>query len=410
MIEKIKVFFYLNNLFAQMLFFSVFAFMGLSYSGSDQNNVYISYLIISSFITYFISFDRILRRKKNKSILYLLLFVIGLVIISGIFKIEYAFVKTQLALVILMVIPAIFAGNYMASTINRAIPTKILFYFSLIVVFGVIRTLPSLLSVSVTELFEIFGGGQYQALSYFCSFAGLVLFSENLKRTKYYSLSFFCNIIFIAILFIGVVLSGGRGGLIVLIFGSIFVAFYNGGVRLVSKFILVALVMLTSFFVFSNGLYSYTDRIDQSIARLFSFISSKGIDMDGSSNRDEFYLNALILIKQNLIFGLGFFGTVDLLGDYYPHNLFLEVLLQGGIIYLLITILILVIFFYRLYLILKRRKNEDVILITVIYSFIMLMFSNSYIQEPVFWFSISYVFSYPLYTNLQKDENTGFNC
>lgn len=407
--EALKVFFYLNHLFAQMVFFSLFALLGLSYTGSGQSLGYTLFLICSGAITYLISLDIVLRRKFVSKTTLILVVLALIILIYGIFFFNNEFVKSQLTLLIVLVVPSIFGGYFMSSISNKAIFEKILTTFSFLVVLGVLRTLPTLLNVSVIELLDVYGGGQYQALSYFCAFSSLVLFSRVLNLTQSGLVVRLFYTVSIIVLVIGVVLSGGRGGLVLVFVGGVALLLHHGGIALMGKSLLFLGVLTSLFLMFFTSSEMFSDRIDESFSRLFSFISSDGIDMEGSSNRDEFYLNAVKIIKQHLIIGLGFFGTVSYYGSYYPHNLFLEILLQGGILYLVFAVLVLVVFFYRLKRILKRDKAESMVLIIALYAFVMLMFSSSYIQEPTLWFALSYVFSFSLKRKEVFRENPSIN-
>jgi O-antigen ligase len=203
-------------------------------------------------------------------------------------------------------------------------------------------------------------------------------------------------IFILSVLFSGVILSAGRGGLMVVLVGLvIFIIRKKGFVKFLkylfwSLFIICVLSYLTS----KLDLF-FSERLDKSFDRLFSFISSDGINMEGTSNRNDFYGIAIAKISESLIYGYGIFGLVDTLGEYYPHNIFLEILLQGGLIYLFVFIIVMITFILKLYKLIKINKNEDIILIPIIYSFVMLLFSSSYLQEPFFWFSLTYVFSHP---------------
>ena len=76
------------------------------------------------------------------------------------------------------------------------------------------------------------------------------------------------------------------------------------------------------------------------------------------------------------------------------HNIFLDILVQGGIILMILFLFVMFSFFKKLHKILKYDSKSNVILIFVIYSFTLLLFSGTYLQDPFFWFSLAYVFNY----------------
>lgn len=400
--SNLKVFFYIHHLFAPMLFFSVYAILGWNYIESGQNIIYSGYLVLSSLITYTIFLDEILRRKfLSKTVMILLLFAVS-ICLSGLFYLEFEFVKAQLSLLVVMVIPSIFGGHFLANMVNKVLLKKMLIIFSVLVVLGVLRVLPTLLNVSVIELLDVYGGGQYQALSYFCAFSALVLFSRLLEHSNRRYWLKIITLLSIIVLLFGIILSGGRGGLLVVIVGSLLLIKYKLGFNFFRKHFWVAISVFILILPLGSSFDFFSDRLDESYNRLFSFVSSEGINMEGSSNRDDFYSSSLKLFNDRPVFGYGFFGTVKHLGNFYPHNLFLELLLHGGISLLVVSVFVLFVFISKLNQILKVRRDEEVILIVVVYVFLMLMVSSSYLQEPGFWFSLSYVFSYPSIVKIEQ--------
>ena len=124
------------------------------------------------------------------------------------------------------------------------------------------------------------------------------------------------------------------------------------------------------------------------------YIDSSGINMDGTSNRGMFYEKALNIFSENILFGHGIFRYTIRAGEFYAHNIFLDILVQGGIILMILFLFLLLCFFNKLRKILKYDSKSNLILIFVIYSFTQLLFTGIYLQDTFFWFSLAYVFSY----------------
>lgn len=405
MFKKIKILVYSNILVCQILFFSLFAILGLTYQGSGESNIYTLYLVVSASLAYFLFFLELVKRVTFKPVL-VTIFTIPIIFLFFIFLApDHSFVKTQANLFFVLVLPAAFVG-YIAARSNKLNLINKGFLFSGIVVFvGVLRTLPKLISSSVIDLMDVFGGGQYQAFSYFCAFSFLTFLRYFLNKDSLKLWQYWGYIFILLILVVGVVLSGGRGGLVVVLVGTIvFIIRKKGFLKFTKYFVLTGLIIFLSLYFASKSNFFFSERITESFDRLFSFISSDGINMEGTSNRDDFYGIAISKISESLIFGYGIFGLVDSLGEYYPHNIFLEILLQGGIIYLIIFLVILIVFFLKLFRLIRVKRDEDVILIPTIYSVVLLLFSSSYLQEPFFWFALAYVFSYP-FNNLKNKKN-----
>ncbi len=407
MLKKFKILVYSNILICQILFFSVFAILGITYQGSSESNVYTIYLVISSFLAYFYFFRELINRITFKPVLATIIIIPFIFLFFILISPEHNFVRTQANLFFVLVLPSALVGYMVARTNKLNLINKGFLFSGAVVCIGVIRILPRLLGSSVIDLMDVFGGGQYQAFSYFCAFSFLTFFRDFTNKNK---IKLWQNFLFIFILFLlfsGVVLSGGRGGLLVVLVGLVVFIIRKKGFFLFMKYLFVFSLITTTIFYFAikSGFF-FSDRLIESYDRLFSFISSDGINMEGTSNRDDFYGIAISKISDRLLLGYGIFGLVDSLGEYYPHNIFLEILLQGGIVYLIIFIVIMINFFLKLFRLIKLRENEDIILIPTIYSFVLLLFSSSYLQEPFFWFSVSYVFSYPYHRlNYTKNEN-----
>lgn len=387
-----------NLLLSQTFFFSLFAILGLKYQGSEESNLYAYYLITSSFFVYVIFFLEITSKKIIKpSVLYLF----GFSIILILFKIiapTHGFVTNQTNLFFVLVLPSAFVGYLAACSGQLPFINKSFVFLSIVVFIAVLRILPKLYSSSVIDLMDIFGGGQYQAFSYYCAFSYLTIFHQLIKKSYSNRKILLLLVVILLVLFTGVFLSGGRGGLLVVLLGTIILTIREKGfLRLIKYFLFISCFLYALYVTSYNLNFFFSDRIVESFDRIFSFISLEGIDMDGTSNRDYFYSLAISMIKRNIFFGYGFFGLVGSLGDYYPHNIFLELLLQGGLFFLIFFIFLGISFVYKLRRLIRLKKDEDFILIPIIYCSVLLMFSSSYLIEPLFWFSLTYVFSFPHY-------------
>lgn len=409
MFKKVKILVYSNILLSQILFFSLFAVLGLTYQGSGESSIYTLYLVASSFLTYLLFFWELIERGTFKPTL-VTIFTIPIIFLFFVFLApRHSFVQSQSNLFFVLVLPASFVGYLAARTNKLDLINKGFIFAASIVFIGVLRTLPKLVGSSVIELMDVFGGGQYQAFSYFCAFSFLTILRHFFNQHYLKLWRYLMYIFELLVLFSGVILSGGRGGLMVVLVGLVIFIIRKKGYLVFMKYLFIFSLIVTglSFFAIKSGFF-FSDRLIESYDRLFSFISSDGINMEGTSNRDDFYGLAISKISDRLLLGYGIFGLVDSLGEYYPHNIFLEILLQGGIVYLIIFFVIMINFFYKLFRLIKSRENEDIILIPTIYSFVLLLFSSSYLQEPFFWFSLSYVFSYPYY-RLNHINNENFN-
>jgi len=396
MLKKLKIIVYSNILLSQTLFFSLYAILGLTYQGRGESSAYTLYLVVSSFLAYFLFFQELIKRSTFKPVLIAIFLAPIILLLFVILAPQHDFVRTQTNLFFVLVMPAALVGYIVARSNKLDLINKAFVFGAYVVFFAVLRVLPRLISLPVIELMDVFGGGQYQAFSYFCAFSFLTFLRHFLNKNDL-KLWQSCGYLFmLLVLFSGVILSGGRGGLVVVFAGLVTFIIRKKGLLKFLKYLIFGLIVAYILIYLAIELnFSFSDRLSESFDRLFSFISSDGINMEGTSNRDDFYGIAIKNINESLIFGYGIFGLVGSLGEYYPHNIFLEILLQGGIVYLIVFLIIMCCFFYKLAILIKLKRADDIILIPTIYSVVLLLFSSSYLQEPFFWFSLSYVFSYP---------------
>lgn len=374
--------------------------MGIKHLGSEDSSLYLYVLLSSSLLAYFFLFVDFVRVKKIKksALVFILIpfFVFAAYLVGGSFN---EFANKTIALYFLIVVPSMLAGYVITRDNQTNDLVKGFLIVSVLIFLGLIRSFSELLSSSVIDLLTVFGGGQYQALSYFAAFGYSTFLAYFFFYTKYkFNSILFPAISVLTIFIVGIILSGGRGGLIVVFVVSIIFILKKFGVK---KFIVttgIAILLLILFYQFILlSEFENKDRILQSFERLFSFISNDGIDMSQTSNREEFYARSISFISDSLLFGYGIFGYINYTGEFYSHNIILDILLHGGIIYLILWLCFFSYFFFKSFIILKYRAKEILFLVPTICSFSLLLFSGTYLQEGMFWFSISFVYNYKLY-------------
>ena len=191
----------------------------------------------------------------------------------------------------------------------------------------------------------------------------------------------------------GVLISGGRGGFILVVNASLLLLWLKMKDK---KDSLLLVLLIIIFFLISSLVLlpkiMKNDLFINSSNRVFSYITSNGIDMTETSERDQVYHEAIELIKERPLTGFGFFGYYDY--TFFPHNFFLETLLNWGIFFLLFVLYMALLFLHKLSMIIKHEPSNLFALAIFIYPFTNLMFSGTYMSTPLFWFGISYVFVY----------------
>lgn len=381
------------QLTSPFLFFSFLAILGREYEGKEGSSVYTLFLIVVNMLSIlvFLVNARRVHEIQTKFYWFVMLPII-MILFSFLAGPWNEFAISQASLFVVLCLPAILSA---LMTVKFNLFSEILSFLqisALIVSVSVVCILPILMKSSVIDLMSIYGGGQYQFLSYSCSFSFLVLLYSLLEReTRKKGIKSFIRLLVyygsLLVLIGGIFLSGGRGGMLVAVCGSAVLIVRRRGFIFLLVYIIRGLFILTLLVLFFfKGIVDF-ERLIESSNRLFSFISNEGLDFSGSSNRDTFYLVALEYIGKKWFLGFGLFGISIHLGSYYPHNFFLEVMLQFGIVGLTSVIVIILFYGRRLLRIIKKRTSKGLLILSSIYILVLLMVSSSYLIEPMFWYT-----------------------
>lgn len=189
--------------------------------------------------------------------------------------------------------------------------------------------------------------------------------------------------------------AGGRGAFITILVGLLFNAdlLKKFNPRLLYKILAISTVILVLVGYSLAKLDSdYWDLLTNNFDRIFQLVNADVDASTATSGRDEIYQEAFGLFCESPVYGYGLFSYMKLI--MHPHNIVLEILLQGGLILLTVFCII---FLQALGKFRKiKRIDDSQILLTpfVIYPFTQLLFSASYTFVPLFWFSLSYVYNY----------------
>lgn len=385
---------------------------GYAYLGSENSNSYTLFcacMFILSFILYFKNsiFERKIRFKE------ILVLFIG-VIILALAGLEYILSQTINSRYMMTVlyfvcfsISSIFVGLY---CVEKNIVPRLVKYFDVyniiafIVLFSIVIN-----NFTKNAYFQSSGAFNYQSISYILGFTGginfyLIFYGEKYPRFKFAQTKIFST--FQILLFIGqfiaCLLTGGRGGFILFVIYIVFTLIkivQKKQLKKMPKLMLTILIIIFSFFVLSN-IFISNSLFENSIDRITSFISpSGGINWEGTSGRNIVYSEAITMIFKKPLMGYGFWGYISTpfgIKWGYPHNFFLEVLLQGGVLYFLFSLLILIICIYKMKKIIIFNSNYEFLLILAIYPIVNLMMSGTYVTYSLFWFvtTILLTFSY----------------
>ena len=394
-------------LFWGMLFFSICSIIGIRYGVDDTPPFYsVGVIVLVGFSI--IALGRSIFSVIRENFLFTAIFPL---FITLCFLYDSSYSQSSLiqfyVYYVAFCIPASYIGSYLAHHGGIAQFGKWLDIVMIICSLGVIRALPSIIYDSVITI----GGASYQRLAYMSGFAFCInicgiFIGDRYKRFSFMQSPFgkVTSLVLLLVQLIGCFYSGGRGGFVYLVITSVFLFIYSRR----SRNILVIIVFLLLLFILSTQFKGtiFYDVIGVRMERTFNFITEGGaID---TQNRNDIWNNSLSLISNNdSIFGYGLFEYYSLMrrtiDQPYAHNLFLELLLQGGILYFVFWVFILFHFVKRIVHILKKSSAQALIIPIAFYTFIELMFSNTYLRAGLMWFSLSYIFSY---YKLLKNRNS----
>ncbi len=380
-------------------FFAVFGALGFEYKGSAQSGSYIAFIAITSALIYaaaahFFMARRIVALSQLVTMTLPLIFL-------GIYTLDGALGRTQASsanhfvLALTLACPAAMAGMLCA---EKRVRERLGYAVEpLMLVSTLAVTIAALGTLSGTALSRGVGGATYQTASYL----GALAFNLNLyyllfgrtgtrplySRTKAYWL--FCAVL-IPVQITAVLLSGGRGGFVLVAVGGVVqlvLARRTFGGKAIGRVLPAVLVLLPL------GIWGLPRLLSSPVAgpivnRVFAYVGNGGVDWSGTSGRDVVYGEAVAAIENGGPFGYGLFSWGI---DYYPHNLLLELLLNGGILYAASSAILLVAFVLRAVRLPHSDPSAGVILPLSLYPLSMLQFSGTYMTTGPLWFFLAFM-------------------
>lgn len=393
---------YLIVLFAAPFFFSITAILGLGYYGEAGDNTYRFYCIACFLIGIFTFLSNYIHQNHPPRN-FISILIITIFVVVGALS-DYTSDKSWLCLVAFC-LPSTFIGIYYANRRSVIEMEKWLDVVALII------TIALPIMVYRLNVIRFEGGGSYsQSLSYYAALCFLInlfilKYGHTNRRFSFFRTYFYkLFVYFMFTVYVLVILvSGGRGGFVTLFLGIfVFLLTFRGSrlrmFGLILSTAMVGIIVSVSFLICAEE--NILTTFEENSERVFSYLSSSGIDMNETSGRNSVFEKSIRLFNNSPIIGYGLFSYKEILDKNinlpYPHNLFLEWLLQGGLLLCTIGLFILYMFITRLKQIIKENEDFIIILPFVIYPFTMLMYTGSYMEEPFFWFCMTLVFNYKL--------------
>lgn len=246
-------------------------------------------------------------------------------------------------------------------------------------------------------------GVTYQQVSYMGALAfGMncaMLLTERKHRFRLFQTGLFgvVQVAMLVIQAICVVLSGGRGGFVLMcVYGMIFVVqFAKKAGRNVIGLSVFPLLLLVLLGLVASGVIDLSGMVDtRGFERIFTF----------RDNRSEVFGPAFDIISQHFLLGCGVGGYFNDLG-VYPHNMILELLLNWGVLGLILALAILIIAIRRLGRIFAADERLFPLAYIAMSPVVFLMLSSSFMANATLWFFVGLAFS-PLSLNHEGGLST----
>lgn len=384
------------------LFFATTRIIGYEYKGFEESNTYHLYGFLLSALILIFFISSILSQKviiKNSDILNFapIFFVVFSFIAESIIAGEISQTTGKSFLIFIEWSLPAFIGGYYISKEKQMVNA-----FKYIDIINIILTYSSFLYLS--SQFLIYNDENnkelYQMASYRAAYAvGLNMYLLLLPKTamrfeifnsRTYKL---IQAISIPILLSTSISSGGRGGVILCFLYMVFIPLIFAKKIHINKitfyiFLSFALLIPTIIFFDEYLPAETTDIFYHGLERSIAFIGPDGLNWDGTSGRDLVYDNALTMIANSPFFGYGIFNYKN--QAEYPHNLFLELMIGGGLIYLTVAVLFLIVALKKIARFSRINHENKLLIVMMTYPLINLMFSGSYLSNSTLWFFIGF--------------------
>lgn len=217
----------------------------------------------------------------------------------------------------------------------------------------------------------------------------VVLLSSRFKKKSHINRNLVNLFILIFLLFL-IIKTGSRVAFISLVIG-IFVAMFSSFniAKLIIRSLVIMPILGISYFLF----------LDKSLIIQRIFDTVKDGDL---SNRDWIWVQLFDVVKNHYLFGIGWTGYKELIGNDSPHNVLLEVLAYSGVFGLICFLLFLVDLIKSAKSRIVNEKLRSIKLLVLIV-LIGLLLSGQWFDQKIVWIYIAFIFSYNgFYLKLNK--------
>lgn len=378
-------FFILVVAFSYSIYFVIATFLGIPQEGVVFR-LYSGILAVVVAFVFFLSIHRIPRRIYIGGLL-LCAIIILLYFSTRCFYDEVNNRYTSYFLSMgVRFIPAVLTGMYMLShdDIMKKVEYALLPFILLYTITLASVAFTANIGVNIAQTFNT-DFLNYQSISYYSIFAFgfnmylIVQCSNSYTRYRRYIL------IALAILQVIItIMAGGRGAFVLgCVFTLYFALKYITFSKLIS-YILIGLAVLLTI----NAILSDNEIFKMGFERIFNFFGNT--EAIGTDNRWIRWNLAWNAFTKSPVFGHGL-GSVFYEVGFYSHNIFTDMLCEGGVVLFLIFIFVLMKFIRASQILITEDYRNEIIVIVFLCSFVMNSFSGYYLSDTGIWLSLTYV-------------------
>ena len=165
---------------------------------------------------------------------------------------------------------------------------------------------------------------------------------------------------------------------------AIFAVYYFFIEKRKSKMAILLMPVLILIVVLIKPILLYTQSLGLDSRTISMFLEG---DIESASGRDFIYPIVIKGLEDNPILGVGIYGDrllypSDNISTAYPHNLFLEILVQYGVFFGSIFIIVIFLPIFRIWRI--KQDYRILFMVIAIGCLVPLIFSGSYLVSPLF--------------------------
>lgn len=378
-------FFILVVAFSYSIYFVIATFLGIPQEGVVFR-LYSGILAVVVAFVFFLSIHRIPRRIYIGGLL-LCAIIILLYFSTRCFYDEVNNRYTSYFLSMgVRFIPAVLTGMYMLShdDIMKKVEYALLPFILLYTITLASVAFTANIGVNIAQTFNT-DFLKYQSISYYSIFAFgfnmylIVQCSNSYTRYRRYIL------IALAILQVIItIMAGGRGAFVLGCVFTLYFALKHITFSKLISYILIGLAVLLTI----NAILSDNEIFKMGFERIFNFFGNT--EAIGTDNRWIRWNLAWNAFTKSPVFGHGL-GSVFYEVGFYSHNIFTDMLCEGGVVLFLIFIFVLMKFIRASQILITEDYRNEIIVIVFLCSFVMNSFSGYYLSDTGIWLSLTYV-------------------